>query len=114
MIFQVFLIIALLALSVYAYSQRRRAPLVAYGVLILTAGGLALTIAPDFANRMAEFIGVGRGADLILYVFVLIALAAIFNLHLRLRAQHETLTEIVRALAIRDATTSGSRETEDR
>jgi hypothetical protein len=103
MIFQVFLVVALLALSAYAYSQRRRVPLVAYGVLVLSAGGIALAVAPEFANQLAEFIGVGRGADLILYVFVLIVLAAIFNLHLRLRAQQETLTELVRALGIRNA-----------
>ena len=44
-----------------------------------------------------------HGADLVLYCFVLITFAAIFNLHLRLRAAQETTTALARALAVATA-----------
>jgi hypothetical protein len=108
MIFQVLLVIALCILAVYAYFQRRNAPLIAVLVFALTLCGLALAVAPNIANDLAHFVGIGRGADLIVYCFILISLAAIFNLHLRFRLNEERLTRLVRALALLTPQQSGA------
>jgi hypothetical protein len=88
--------------------QRARSPIVALGVLAASLSGIIFTAAPELANYAAWAVGISRGADLILYCFVLISLAAILNLHLRLRLQHEMLTEVVRQLAILSAASLGA------
>ena len=80
----------------------------ALGVLAASLSGIIFTAAPELANYAAWAVGISRGADLILYCFVLISLAAILNLHLRLRLQHEMLTEVVRQLAILSAASLGA------
>lgn len=108
MIFQVILISGLLLITAYAVMQRARSPIVALGVLAASLSGIIFTAAPELANYAAWAVGISRGADLILYCFVLISLAAILNLHLRLRLQHEMLTEVVRRLAILSAPSLGA------
>ncbi|MBK8083307.1 MAG: DUF2304 domain-containing protein [Devosia sp.] len=87
----------------YALAQRRRSAFVANAVAVASALGLALVVAPDLANLLANAVGIGRGADLIIYVFIVVVLAAIFNLHLRLRAEREVTTRVVRELALNNA-----------
>ena len=108
MIFQVLLVVALCILAVYAYFQRRNAPLIAVSVFVLTLCGLVLAVAPDIANDLAHFVGIGRGTDLIVYCFILISLAAIFNVHLRFRLNEQHLTELVRAFALLTAQKPGA------
>ena len=99
MIFQILLFAALCVLAVYAYFQRRRSAAIAYAVSVMAAVGMVLVAKPDLANQAANLVGIGRGADLTLYCFILISLVAIFNLHLRFRSADRNLTRLVRTLA---------------
>ena len=108
MIFQVSLILALGLLTLYACLQWRKAPAVSAAVLALTLTGMVLGVAPDLATRVAHLVGIGRGADLVIYCFILIALVALFNLHLRFRASEANLTKIVRAFALLSAHTTNA------
>jgi len=49
-------------------------------------------------------VGVGRGADLMIYVWVLASLMLILVLHLKLVALGRRFTELARAIAIAGAT----------
>ena len=60
--------------------------------MIAGAAGLYLVWTPEQSTAVAEFIGIGRGADLILYLWVCISLNMLLSLHLKLRIQHEILT----------------------
>ena len=51
-------------------------------------------------RSLAELAGIGRGVDLILYVWVVISLLIVLNLHLKLRAQMELITALAREIAI--------------
>lgn len=90
----------LCSILVYAWSEQRRVPLVAICTIIAAAAGLYLVWFPWQANMLAELVGIGRGADLILYVWVLISLLILFNLHLKLRSQMELITELAREVAL--------------
>jgi small membrane protein len=57
---------------------------------------------PDVLVRIAHFLGIGRGADLVLYLSILFTFLAFFFTYLRFRRVDEQLTKIVRHLAIRD------------
>ena len=67
MIIQVLLTLVLLVLIPYAYVQRTTSHVIP--VLMTTIGvvGLYFVWLPDHANELAHLVGVGRGADLVLY-----------------------------------------------
>lgn len=104
MIIQVLLLGALTFVFLYALSQRRRSFSVSIAMALIALMGGGLVLAPDIANLLAHLIGVGRGADLILYCFIVLMLGTVFNIHLRLRAERETTTELARAIAVLSAT----------
>lgn len=100
MIFQSLLVVVLFVIIVYAYFQLRSAPPVAISALLLAVLGLFFALAPEASNEIAKLVGIGRGADLIVYCFILTTFVAIFNLHLRFRAYEGRITAVVRELAI--------------
>lgn len=103
MIFQIGAIAVLAALILYAFGQRRRSGPISYGIIAVALAGVVLVAFPDLSTRVANAVGIGRGADLVFYVFMLIVFAAIANLHLRLRAQNEVVTLLARELALATA-----------
>jgi small membrane protein len=58
---------------------------------------------PDLPQAVAHRIGIGRGADLVLYVFVLAFLGASFYFYSRYVRLQRQLTDVVRHLAIQNA-----------
>ena len=100
MIFQVVAIGVLALLMLYAFSQRRRSGPLSYGIIAAALVGAVLVAFPDLSTMLANAVGIGRGADLVFYVFMLIVFAAIANLHLRLRANNEVMTLLARELAL--------------
>jgi hypothetical protein len=72
-------------------------------MITLTACGFTAVIFPNLTQEIADIVGVGRGADLIFYLFILMSMIAIFNLHLRLRATMDSITDLTRELAILSA-----------
>jgi len=103
MIIQFLLSSILLGVFAYALSQRRRSVPISVAIMAISLGGIVLVLFPEVTTRVAHAVGVGRGADLVFYCFILITLAAIFNIHLRLRATTETITELARAWALATA-----------
>jgi hypothetical protein len=103
MIAQALLSVLLCSVLVYAGVEYRRSP--AVGLMSVGAGlaGLYFVWVPSHSTLVAEFVGVGRGADLILYLWVCISLIVLLNLHLKLRTQHESITKLARAIAIANA-----------
>jgi len=99
MIAQALLSVLLGGVLVYAWAEYRRSPLV--GALSIMAGlaGLYFVWMPSHSTLVAEFVGIGRGVDLILYLWVCISLTVMLNLHLKLRAQQETITKLARSIA---------------
>ena len=63
---------------------------------------------PTHASRLAALVGIGRGVDLILYLWVVISLIVLLNLHLKLRAQMEVITVLAREIAIANARSAAS------
>jgi len=65
--------------------------------------GMVFVLLPNLTNRIANFIGVGRGADLLLYAMVILFYATFLYVYARLRKIEVIQTEIIRGLAIRNA-----------
>lgn len=106
MIAQLILTTLLSGVVLYAWQERRRSAMVASLALMAATAGLYLVWVPSHASTVAEWAGVGRGVDLIIYVWVVISLLVMLNLHLKLRAQLELITALARQIAIANAKTN--------
>jgi len=103
MIAQGMLSLLLCSVLVYSWAEYRRSPAVALLSFISGLAGLYFVWIPSHSTRVAEFIGVGRGVDLIMYLWVCISLIVLLNLHLKLRSQLELITALARAIALANA-----------
>jgi len=63
-------------------------------------GTASIIIFPDATSFVAHLLGIGRGADLIIYMSLLITFYLIFRIHLTLARFEQEITEIVRAIAL--------------
>lgn len=66
----------------------------------LLMGALFLSIFPAFATNIANFVGIGRGTDLILYIFIIFVFYRFSIFSGRFHRIDRKLTEIVREMAI--------------
>lgn len=99
------LVSSFLLLLVWAFRNRRRVGLQAGGRLL--AVGIALlavasVLHPDLTQWLAERLGVTRGTDLVLYLFIVVATSAAVVSRLRLRDLEQRFSEVVRVMALRD------------
>lgn len=92
---------ALLLASGVAMARRDR---LLGGVLALTSAAAVVPVwLPDLATEFAQLLGVGRGTDLLLYLWFTISALLILALYLRLMRLQDRMSELVRALALREA-----------
>jgi len=103
MIAQLFLTALLFAILLYAWRTYPLAPVVGLLAVAVALAGLYFVWFPAHASALAEFAGIGRGVDLIVYIWVVISLIMLLNLHLKLRAQMEVITALARTIALADA-----------
>jgi hypothetical protein len=100
---QLILTAFLSGILLYALSEYRRSPVVGLIAVHAAAVGVYFVWVPSHATLLAEFAGIGRGVDLIIYIWIVISLLLLFNLHLKLRAHMELITVLARELAIANA-----------
>jgi small membrane protein len=99
---QIVLLAAIAFFVVYAFRFRTELrDRVIY--LLVSCGGIVLILAPRFANEIANRFGIGRGADLILYTFVVFTLFHNVTVSSQLRKTERQITALVRRSAIVDA-----------
>jgi hypothetical protein len=81
------------------------------GLALATASAAAVVPvwAPQVATELANALGVGRGTDLLLYLWFSISALLILALYLRLMRLQDRLTDLVRALALGDAARDAAR-----
>lgn len=103
MIFQVFATIVLAGIGIYAYSQGSVAPHLKYFTIAVLAAGEYLVLFPGQTTVIASYFGVGRGADLLFYFWILISLVMVLNVHLRIRALNDKFVALTRQLALAEA-----------
>ena len=108
MIAQFVLSSLLAAFLLYAWTEYRRAPVVAVLTVFVATAGIYFVWVPEHSTQLAELVGIGRGVDLILYIWVCISLIVLLNLHLKLRTQMELITTLARKAAIADAPSAHS------
>jgi hypothetical protein len=71
-------------------------------VLVVAAAGISVLF-PNALTRVAELVGVGRGADLLLYVLVVTFMLVSVVLFRRIGALERRYTALARAVAVAEA-----------
>jgi hypothetical protein len=77
------------------------------GPLIWLLAGVAI-LNPDLTTRIAKLLGIGRGADLLIYLLALAFLFLVFYLYQRFQRIESALTELARHIAIQEAKATAS------
>ncbi|MBI5858639.1 MAG: DUF2304 domain-containing protein [Sphingobacteriales bacterium] len=96
---QVLLIGGVLAIFVY-YISRFRSAFIDLLLLFVFAGlAIFFILFPDYSNVIANKLGVGRGADLLFYLCILLFLFILIKLFARIRRLEKKLTELARKQA---------------
>lgn len=117
MIIKLLLIAALATAAIYlvrgkgsalSLLMRRSVTMVA-----ICLGVLAVTF-PSAVTEVARSVGVGRGADLVLYALAVSFLFVSIALYTRLAALHDRHVELVRRLALLEAELATARDLESR
>lgn len=72
-------------------------------VLLGFFAGATLIMAPQQANRLAALFGVGRGADLLLYIGIAVVLQLLIRIFVTLRSHERQLTLLSRHVALHEA-----------
>ena len=95
--------------------MRRRSPAVALAMALVAAVGTWFAWRPEDLNHLAQFVGVGRGADLALYLGLSLVFLALAALYLQLRHLQGRFTLLAREVALAQARAQmASTQTPDR
>jgi hypothetical protein len=68
--------------------------------LVGAAAGILLVLDPELSTRVANLLGIGRGADLIFYLAIIVSLFYAVGTRSRIRRIEQKLTQVVREQAI--------------
>lgn len=102
-IIQVILTAGVILIGVYMYIRLRSSLFDLLLIFLFMGAGVFLVMFPDYANRIANWAGVGRGADLVFYMAILFLFFLILKLYSRLRKIEQHFTELVRKKSIEEA-----------
>lgn len=92
---QIVLITLVLSIFVYIRSKRKKIiDSIIYTAVILIA--LIIIIYPDITTDVANLLNVGRGADLVIYLSIVIGLFFYVRLYYRMISLEETVTKLIR------------------
>ena len=103
---KLFLLGAVLVFGYLAFRGSRKASYRllwrAYGVLVVLAAGFSILM-PDSLTELANIVGVRRGADLVLYVFVVTFMFVAVTLFRKVGELERRYVELVRTIAVNEA-----------
>jgi small membrane protein len=110
---QVILIGGVVAIFLYYVFRLRNAFLDLLALSLFAAAGIFFILFPEYTNVIAKKLNVGRGADLLFYICILFFLFVILKLFARIRRLEQSLTELVRQQAKKEALANHHHAQED-
>jgi small membrane protein len=108
---KILLLVSIVVFGLLAFRGSKRAihKVLWRGYVVLVAATAALAVIfPNVLTRVAEWVGVGRGADLLLYLLVVTFMLVTVVLFRRIGELERRYTQIVRTLAVQDEARSVS------
>lgn len=112
--FFLFLAFTLALISTWQRYKERALTTLELGLWSLVwLAGLLVSLKPELASRAALVLGVGRGADVVVYFGMVVLFALVFRLFLKIALLERQITTIVRYEALDEFTNMSSRATPD-
>jgi small membrane protein len=100
---QILLITGVVLVAVYFFVRMHNSVLDILLLLALVSAALVFIFFPDATNRIANKLGVGRGADLVFYLSIITFWFVILKLYVRIRQLEKIVTDVVRKDALNEA-----------
>ncbi|MBT4153839.1 MAG: DUF2304 family protein [Candidatus Magasanikbacteria bacterium] len=75
--------------------------LVTWMLIWIAAEGIVLF--PESSSYVASVLGIGRGADVVLYIAIVLLFLLMFRLYIKMEKVSREVTQIVRKQAVKDA-----------
>lgn len=100
MIIRVILLSAFAAIGWFVFLRRNRLPFHIVIVFAMLAAGAAAVVFPEHTDVVANYIGIGRGVDLIGYLIDVIVLFVLLHYFTKFVELERNFTGITRELAI--------------
>jgi hypothetical protein len=100
---QVLLIGGVFAIFVYYLLSLRSAFIDLLAITLSSCIAIFFILFPEYTNVLAAKLGVGRGADLLFYLCILLFLFVVLKLYARIRRLEQTITDLVRQQANAEA-----------
>ena len=84
-------------------ARQRRIPTAWAALLSLIWVGLVVvSLLPQTTDLLAAQVGIGRGADLLVYISIIALFYLVFRLVVRMERIQQDITKVVRAMALKD------------
>lgn len=103
MLIKILLIVLVLGLSLFMFKANLGAKQTAWrrlGILAFAIVAVVVVIFPEITTKVAQFLGVGRGTDLLLYGLVVVVLYNMLMQAKQRNAAERRLTKLAREVAI--------------
>ena len=100
---QLLLIVFSIVIVVFYFNRLRTRLLDRLIFFVLAVVAIALVVQPEWANELAHYLGVGRGADLLVYVGFSGLAFLWLGLYTRQREMDVRLTDLARRIALLQA-----------
>jgi hypothetical protein len=71
--------------------------------IIFALAAIVVVLFPDSSNTVAHWVGVTRGADLLLYLLTLSFIFTVFNMYIKEKQDQKRLVTLARKVALLDA-----------
>jgi hypothetical protein len=107
---QIVLITAVVLVAIYFFVRLHNSILDFLLLLAMVTSALVFIFLPDLTNTIAHRLGVGRGADLIFYLSIVIFWFVIIKLYVRIRKLEKIVTDVVRKDALNEAARENIRQ----
>lgn len=69
-------------------------------VTVLALVGVVFVVHPEYSTMIANYAGIGRGADLLLYLFFMLSVVLILLIHAKFERQNVLITDLARSIAL--------------
>ncbi len=100
MMIQPVISLMLLGILFFTLVQSRGGHILRSMMTVSVLVGIVLTWMPSLSNTIAHYLGVGRGADLIFYIWILVSMLALASLYFSFNRNNKQITELTRSLAL--------------
>lgn len=100
---KIILFIPLLLLIILMLPKFRRHTMSKLIMILISLLGILFILFPSLSSRLANYVGVGRGTDLIIYLFMIFSFLYGIFIYAKLRMIQQNQTEIIKNIAIQQA-----------